>query len=90
MGSSKMGAPAHYAMTVRHWLDDNFPNWIGRCGLVEWTLHSRDISPFDFFFWDMLKEKVYSMKITDSNYLKEHIINECAKIVGKMKLLKFI
>jgi hypothetical protein len=77
------GAPAHCATVVRHWLDDNFPNWIGRCGRVEWA----PCSPLDFFFWGMLKEKVYSMKITDINHLKEHTINECAKIDGNTELL---
>jgi hypothetical protein len=31
------GAPPHYTRVVRDWLDDNFQNWIGRRGRVEWV-----------------------------------------------------
>ena len=51
------GAPSHYATTVRDWLNGTFPHWIGRRGHVEWYPRSPDLSPLDFFFWGMLKEK---------------------------------
>jgi hypothetical protein len=54
---------------------------------MEWASRSPDISPLDFFFWGMVKENVYSMKITDINHLKERIINECAEIDGNTELL---
>jgi hypothetical protein len=84
------GAPAHCATVVRHCLDDNFPNWIGRRGSMEWAPRSPDISPLDFFCLGMLKEKVLSMKITDINRLKERIINESAKLDGNTELLQCV
>lgn len=45
------GAPAHYARSVREFLDDTFPNrWIGRCGWVDWPARSPDLTPTDFFY----------------------------------------
>lgn len=81
------GSSAHYAKMVRDWLNKNFSKRIERCGLVEWSPLSPDLSPLDFFFWGMLKEKVYSMKITDMNHLRERITNECAQIDGNVELL---
>ncbi|XP_076028557.1 uncharacterized protein LOC143017694 [Oratosquilla oratoria] len=80
------GAPAHFATTVRNWLNDTFPHWIGRRGHVEWSPHSPHLSPLDFFFWGMLKEKVYSMKITDLNHMRERITSQCAEIDGNESL----
>lgn len=40
-----------------------------------------------FFFWGMLKEKVWSMKITDATHSIERIKNNYAKINGNVKLL---
>jgi hypothetical protein len=37
------GAPPHYARVMRDWLDDNFQNWIGRRGRVEWAARSLDL-----------------------------------------------
>ena len=46
------GAPAHYATTVRAWLDVNFENrWIGRRGPIEWPARSPDLTVADFFLW---------------------------------------
>lgn len=52
------GAPPHYAVTVRQYLDEIFPNrWIGRRGAIEWPARSPDLSPLDFFYGDILKVK---------------------------------
>ncbi len=80
------GAPAHFATNVRDWLNGTFPHWIGRRGHVEWSPRSPDLSPLDFFFWGMLKEKVYSMKIANLNHLRERIISQCAEIDGNVHL----
>ena len=46
------GAPAHYALDVRAWLDSKFENqWIGRGGPIEWPPRSPDLTPCDFFLW---------------------------------------
>ena len=57
-----------------------------RRGHVEWSSCSPDLSPLDFFFWGMLKEKVYSMKITDLNHMRERITSQCAEIDGNADL----
>jgi hypothetical protein len=57
------GAPLHYAVTVRKFLDEQLPSrWIGRRGLVEWSPRSPDLTPMDFFFWGVDKDKVFSRK----------------------------
>lgn len=46
------GAPAHYSVTARTWLDEKFPGrWIGRRGPFDWPARSPDLSPCDFFLW---------------------------------------
>ena len=40
------GAPPHFAMAVREFLDVTFANkWIGRRGPIEWPPRSPDITP---------------------------------------------
>ena len=80
------GAPAHYATVVREWLSENFNHWIGRRGDVEWAPRSPDLTPMDFFFWGVLKQKVYETDIRDINHLKECIERECANIDGYFEL----
>ncbi|XP_050307733.1 uncharacterized protein LOC126744391 isoform X2 [Anthonomus grandis grandis] len=54
------GAPPHYTLFVREYLDRTFPGrWIGRRGAIEWPPRSPDLSPLDFFLWGHLKSKVY-------------------------------
>ncbi len=43
------GAPPHYSRTVRNFLDETFPEWIGRRGTIEWPPRSSDMTPPDFF-----------------------------------------
>ncbi|MFW5443335.1 MAG: hypothetical protein ACKE51_03370 [Methylococcaceae bacterium] len=51
------GAPPHYALIVRQWLNDTFPGaWIGRRGPMEWPARSPDLTPCDFFLWGVLKQ----------------------------------
>lgn len=46
------GAPPHYALIVREWLDEWFPRmWIGRRGPIEWPARSPDLTPPDVFLW---------------------------------------
>ena len=48
---------------------------------------SPDLSPLDFFYWGMLKKKMYSTKITDSMQLTQRTNSECTKIDGNADLL---
>ena len=55
------GAPAHYAVSVRKWLNEHFlDRWIGRRGFVKWPVRSPDLTPLDFFLWRILKNQVFS------------------------------
>jgi transposase len=81
------GAPPHFALQVRNWLDANFNNWIGRIGTVEWAPRSPDLNPLDFFFWGTLKAQVYSEPIRDIDHLKERIIEGCLNINGDNELI---
>ena len=54
------GAPPHFALTVREWLDNHFPGrWLGRRGPLEWPARSPDLTPCDFFLWGWVKEEIY-------------------------------
>ena len=46
------GAPAHFVLDVKEYLNNVFPNrWIGRSGPVQWPPRSPDLTPMDFFIW---------------------------------------
>lgn len=75
------GAPPHFGLNVRQFLDDQFGNqWIGRRGAVEWPPRSPDLSPLDYFLWGHLKSCVYTNRPRTIETLKENITNEIAKI----------
>lgn len=75
------GAPPHFGVDVRQYLDAIFPQrWIGRRGAVEWPARSPDLSPLDFFFWGYLKEKVYRTKPQDLAQLQQKISQEAQDI----------
>lgn len=75
------GAPPHYAINVRNWLNHRFPlHWIGRRGTIEWPPRSPDLTALDFFLWGHLKSVVYKTQPTSLDDLRERIINECRRI----------
>lgn len=79
------GAPPHYLVTVRQYLDGIFPNrWIGRRGTIEWPARSPDLSPLDFFLWGYLKSKVYLTKPDNIEDLKQRIRNEVRQITPEV------
>ncbi len=79
------GAPPHYAINVREFLDESFPQrWIGRRGPVEWPTRSPDLTPLDFWLWGYLKSKVYEHRIEDVDDLKIKIREACANISQDM------
>lgn len=79
------GAPPHYAVIVRQYLDEVFPNrWIGRRGHLEWPARSPDLTPLDFFLWGYLKSKVYVTKPNDIEDLKQRIRHEIRQITPEM------
>ncbi|GBP48001.1 hypothetical protein EVAR_83702_1 [Eumeta japonica] len=53
------GCPAHFAVQVKDFLDQEYPGrWIGRSGTISWPARSPDLNILDFFYWGVLKEKV--------------------------------
>ncbi|XP_066149124.1 uncharacterized protein [Euwallacea fornicatus] len=86
------GAPPHYAIPVRQFLDETFPDrWIGRRGAIEWSARSPDLSPLDFFLWGHLKSKIYGtaslMNINKLNQIffkmSGNTLNSCCTIVWR-------
>lgn len=79
------GAPAHFGVVVREFLNQTFPNqWIGRTGTTEWPPRSPDLSPLDFFYWGYLKSKVYETKPANLNELRDRILNVSNSITAEM------
>nr|CAH7745775.1 unnamed protein product [Callosobruchus chinensis] len=75
------GAPPHYALPVRQFLEETFPDrWIGRRGPIEWPARSPDLSPLDFFFWGHLKSKIYATQPESLLDLRNRITHECQQI----------
>jgi hypothetical protein len=69
------GCPPHYAVQVRIWLDEWFPNmWFGRRGPIEWPARSPDLTPADFFLWGHLKNQVYKHPIQNVAHLRQVIL----------------
>lgn len=79
------GAPPHFALIVRNYLDQMFPNrWIGRRGPIEWPARSPDLTPLDFFLWGYLKSKVYLTKPNDIEDLQNRIREEIRQITPQV------
>ncbi len=75
------GAPPHFAVDVRQYLDHQFPQrWIGRGGPIRWAPRSPDLTPLDFFLWGHLKNIVYKTPVKDLTELRRRINNEIESI----------
>lgn len=70
------GAPPHFGLQVRNWLNRAYPNrWIGRGSeAIAWPPRSPDLTPLDFFFWGALKDKVYARPIDSREELLQRIM----------------
>lgn len=75
------GAPPHFSLRVRAYLDIAFPRrWIGRGGTVAWPARSPDMNPCDFFLWGYLKDLVYRSEVRDVEDLRQRILDGCDSI----------
>jgi hypothetical protein len=84
------GAPPHYSLAVRNYLDTEFPNnWIGRGGPIPWPPRSPDITPMDYFIWGFWKDLVYKEPVRDINQLRERILNTAPIIREKIREMDF-
>lgn len=79
------GAPPHFAVIVRKWLNDHFRcNWIGRGGPTAWPARSPDLTPLDFFLWGYIKSKVYANRPRNIEELKFNIASIARSISTEM------
>lgn len=70
------GAPAHFSIVARNYLNNTFPQkWIGRGGPQPWPARSPDLNPLDYFFWGYLKSLVYATPVVDENDLRNRIVD---------------
>ncbi|PSN49423.1 hypothetical protein C0J52_06611 [Blattella germanica] len=68
------GAPPHYHLAVRSFLDDNLPgHWIGRRGPIEFPPRSTDLTPMDFYLWGTVKDEVYRLWKNFARRLQRHV-----------------
>lgn len=70
------GAPPHFALNVRNFLNGQYPGrWIGRGhdAPIRWPPRSPDLNPCDFFIWGALKTKVYEVPINNVEQLWNRI-----------------
>ena len=74
------GAPCHYSLAVRQFLNDTFQNkWIGRCGPISWPPRSPDLTPLDYFLGGHVKTVFYASKPRSLEELRgriERVIRE--------------
>lgn len=75
------GAPPHFGINVRTYLNNNFANrWIGRGGPVLWPPRSPDLTPLDYYLWGHMKSLVYSNKPQTRDELIQNIMAAAASI----------
>lgn len=75
------GAPAHYSVEIRTFLDEHYNGrWIGRRGPISWPPRSPDLNPLDFYLWGYLKGAVYSSVISSREELWNRIDCACNNI----------
>lgn len=70
------GAPPHYSIAVRNYLNEQFPHrWIGRGSEFQWPPRSPDLNPLDFYFWGHMKSLVYAQAINSRQELWQQVQN---------------
>lgn len=85
------GCPAHYAVSVRNYLNNEYPDrWIGRLGPMLWPPRSPDLNPLDFFYWGCIKEKVYDKSVNTIEELRARIQEAARKILPLLGKSSFI
>jgi hypothetical protein len=68
------GAPPHFSIRVREFLDNMYPAWwIGRGGPTAWPPRSPDDNPADFYLWGHLKTLVYATPANDIATLRQRV-----------------
>ena len=71
------GTSPHYALRVRDYLNKVFTQrWFGRTSSIEWPPCSPDLTPMDFFFWGVVKNKEY-VKNKEKNPKTVNELKDC-------------
>lgn len=84
------GAPPHWKIAVRNWLDETFSlRWMGRGSEVKpapfaWPPYSPDLTPMDFFLWGWIKSQVYTTPIANMAELRRRIEQAFAELPQEM------
>lgn len=78
------GAPAHFARSVRAYLDTRYEQWIGRGGPIAWPPRSPDLTVLDFFLWGYVKGVVYSDPCDTCEEMQSRIIDAFTTITPQM------
>jgi len=85
------GATPNYALLVRNYLDIIFPlHWIGQRGSIDWPPRSPELTIMDFFFWGVVKNKVYERKPQTVDEMKEFITDAFMDIDSDRKLCRTV
>lgn len=68
------GAPPHFLLAVRQYLNEQFgERWIGRGGPIPWPPRSPDLNPLDYCIWGYTKELVYARSVDTEAELRQRI-----------------
>ena len=79
------GAPAHWRLRVRNFLNTNFPECcIDRDGPTPWPPRSPDLTPCDFFLWGFIKTRVFRSPVHDIRELRDRITKAFAEVTNDM------
>ena len=82
------GAPPHFRITVRAYLEENFgERWIGRGGPTSWPPRSPDLTPLNFYAWGYMKDNVYQEKIQSREHLLHRITLAAEKLRENLDLI---
>ncbi|KAJ4446580.1 hypothetical protein ANN_13277 [Periplaneta americana] len=67
------GAPSHFDVELRDFLNQQFHKWIGRRGTTECPPRSCGLTPYDFLLWGILKNDVFTQKSQNLHQLRQMI-----------------
>ncbi|KAL0892876.1 hypothetical protein ABMA27_014561 [Loxostege sticticalis] len=88
------GAPAHFSLRVRAYLDEAFQGrWIGRGSVIRWPPRSPDLTPLDFHVWGRAKDLVYGNDghtIRTVEDLRARIINAFDVMASESEVLSSV
>ena len=83
------GAPPHFSLEVRNFVNYHFPGrWIRRGGPHNWPARSPDLSPLDYCVLGWMKELVYSVKVGTRDALLVRVLDAADRIRNSQRKLQ--